>query len=365
MTVGLRSPSSTSSPTRSRTSTSTSSGSIDDELTTAARPPRFRALAEGDALRDRGRLHRPRRSPTTEQAAYDEEYAGELADERGGHQRRARLRQRHASARPTLLGQPFVAMLLANQGGNDARRRGLRAPARPPRSTSSTRPATSPTREPRTTRPRPRTTTSSVFDDGPFGSPSLVPRPRRADRPQGRLRGRPRAGTATATPRSSATSRTCVRAAFAGDTERGRGRDGRRPRRSGWRPCPAARRKRDRGRRATLASRPATRDRTSTCELTGPLRPTSLYCPACGATSSPTPPPASRPTARAASPAEVLDGLTYERDHRPRGRRLPATDGFQRTLDARPSRPVASAIVRRRRSSRGRATGRSAAGSPR
>ena len=138
-----RSPSCTSSPTRSRTSTSTSSAARRRRLD-SGEAAALRGLAEGDALR-------------IEDGYIDEE----LDRRRAGRLRRGVRRASSTGARrrqprcppfieatfgaPYALGPPFVTMLV-NHGRQRRGRRGLRRAPRPPRSTCSTRPASSPTR---------------------------------------------------------------------------------------------------------------------------------------------------------------------------------------------------------------------------
>ena len=343
-----RSRSSTSSPTPCRTSTSTSSASTTGDSTAARRRPSAAwPRATPSASR---RATSARSSPTSEQTAYDEEYAGRARRQRGGHRRRARRSSSATFGAPYALGPAVrhdarstgTATTSVDRAFDDAaRHRG--APVRPGQLPGRGGPADDVELGLRRRR--------RAVRRGPVRRHQLVPVPRRAHRPEGRLRGRARLERRRASPPSSATAPpACGPPSSATPTDdeaqmeaaldawigampggERRARRGRRPPRArGVRP----------GRGRSTSSSPAARRRPCTSRTSG-------------ATSWPTPPPRSTPDGARCYARAVLDELDLRGDHRPRGRGVRR----RRVPDRRSTPPSRPALARRRpgrRSSRGR-----------
>ena len=241
--------------------------------TTAPRTA-FRGLAEGDALRDRGRLHRggahrrasgppttrstPRSWPSSEEATGD---VPEFVSAIFGVALRPRAAVRHDARQPRRQRR---------------RRRGLRRAARPPRSTCSTRPASSPTRSAEDVELG-FDDDDEVLDEGAFGATSWYLF--LAERIDPKVAFEAALGwDGDAFAAVERDGRTCVRVGLRRRRRGRRGRDGRRPRRAGSAAMPGGAAEVDRGRRPPGARGVRSRGRTLDLELTGRAE-TSLFLP--------------------------------------------------------------------------------------
>ena len=232
----------------------------------------FRALGEGDALRVED-AYIEEELTEEEQAAYDEEYAGELADSEAATSdvpavHRGALR-RAVRPRPAVRHHARSTRTATTASTTPSTSRPT------PRSTCSTRPASSPTRDADDDRARPRPTTWRCSRTGPSAPPSwyLV----LAERIDPKVAFEAALGwNGDAFAAYEEDGDVCVQAVFAGDTDARTRGDGGRPRRLGGRDG----RRRGRGHRGRRAPGIKACDpgESADLELTGRSE-TSLFLP--------------------------------------------------------------------------------------
>lgn len=185
----------------------------DDELDSSASTA-YRALIEGDALRVEQAYSSDELSDA-DQTAYEREYAGQVEQSVEATGDVPPFITAGFSV-PYLLGQPFVVML-ANQGGNDEVNRAFRSP--PHTEEHLFDPASYLAGEEAEDVGLDLPDDVEVFDDGPFGSPSwYLVLAERIDPKVAFAAALGWAGDAYATFERD--DRSCIRAVFAGDTER-------------------------------------------------------------------------------------------------------------------------------------------------